>query len=297
MGTGTHDTREVEALERGLGFVRLDPLRAVRVTGADSVGWLQDLLTADVASLEPGRARRSLLLSPTGRIRADLQVVRDAESLWLLQTITQPEAIDRLLAPYVLSSDVTLRDTSADTEAVAIPSGPGAVPHPPASPPLVTSTPSILGDGTDVLAVGPEARATLPAALRSLGLVEAGPEAGELLRVRRGLPRMGADFEPGDLPSAAGLDGAVDHSKGCFLGQESVARVRNLGHPPSVLVRVRSDRHLPTGAPIRTGHEVVGRITSGGPDGAGLGRIAWEARAQELTLDDGSPLFPLPDLT
>ena len=61
-------------------------------------------------------------------------------------------------------------------------------------------------------------------------------------RILRGDPRMGPDFDEGALPSEAGLDATIDATKGCFLGQESVAKIRNLGHPPTVLRHRRPDR-------------------------------------------------------
>ena len=64
--------------------------------------------------------------------------------------------------------------------------------------------------------------------------------AYELWRIARGDPRMGVDFEAGSLPAESGLERLIDMTKGCFLGQESVAKIRNLGHPPTVLAP-RSD--------------------------------------------------------
>src|SRR5512132_2239769 len=97
---------DVAALLEGRRFVNLSGRRIVRVAGPDAVGWLHDLLTADIAGLGIGGSRRSLLLSATGRIRADLQVLRRDGDLLLLQDRTQPDAVDELLSPYLLSSRV-----------------------------------------------------------------------------------------------------------------------------------------------------------------------------------------------
>src|SRR5438132_10628083 len=93
------------------GFVQHDGVRIVEVTGSDARGWLNDLVTGPVGTLRSGRATRSLLLTPTGRIRADFTVA-DTGRLTLLQDGAQPHAIDGLLAPYVLSSDVEMSDES-----------------------------------------------------------------------------------------------------------------------------------------------------------------------------------------
>ena len=71
-------------------------------------------------------------------------------------------------------------------------------------------------------------------------------------------PRMGVDFEPGALPAEAGLERAIDLEKGCFLGQESVAKVRNLGHPPTVL------RHLGSETVTERGTESTQRARPSG---------------------------------
>src|SRR5438067_11061460 len=108
-------------LEEERAFLDRSPWRKVRVTGADAVTWLGDLLTADIAALEPGRGCRSLLLTPTGRIRADIQVARREDDLVLLQAPEQPEHIGLALSTYILSSDVSLEDRTNDLALFTVP--------------------------------------------------------------------------------------------------------------------------------------------------------------------------------
>ena len=84
------------------------------VRGADAAGWLDDLVTASVQILPPGETVRSLLLGPTGRIRADVHMARTDRGYLLLQGPGQPDAIAVLLDPYVLSSDITLAPAGLD---------------------------------------------------------------------------------------------------------------------------------------------------------------------------------------
>jgi folate-binding Fe-S cluster repair protein YgfZ len=84
----------------------------IAVRGSGAAAWLHDLVTADVEGLSTGQSRRSLLLTPTGRIRADFHVARLDGSFLLLQAEGQHEAVDAILAPYVLSSDIELDDRS-----------------------------------------------------------------------------------------------------------------------------------------------------------------------------------------
>src|SRR5262245_43989033 len=98
---------QLDALERGSAIAPLPGWRTISVEGGDAWRWLQDLVTAGLADLDHGQSRRSLLLTPTGRIRADFHVARLDQGFLLLQDPEQTP-IDALLEPYVLSSDVAL---------------------------------------------------------------------------------------------------------------------------------------------------------------------------------------------
>jgi len=107
---------------------------------------------------------------------------------------------------------------------------------------------------------------------------------------------MGSDFGEGSLPAEAGLDALIDSGKGCFLGQESVARVRNLGHPARVV------RHLTGTGPARPGDPVfasgapAGEITSATGNGevVVIARVSWDAARASLTFADGRTLNAVP---
>jgi tRNA-modifying protein YgfZ len=124
-------------------------------------------------------------------------------------------------------------------------------------------------------------------------LIESGAGDLEVWRIRRGRPRFGVDFGEDSLPAEAGLDHLVDAGKGCFLGQESVARVRNLGHPPWLVLPLVADGPVYPGATVRAGSEEVGRVTSatGDADRAFvIARVRWRARGAELRAGTGAPL-------
>jgi tRNA-modifying protein YgfZ len=283
---------ELDALRNGRAFTDLSSWWKTSVTGSDAVAWLHDLLTADVASLRPGVSRRSLLLSPTGRIRADVYLMRRSHDVLLVQSPDQPDPIPRLLDPYVLSSDVQLEDL---TNALAILAVPGSAPEHrgPRS-----FSPSVLGSGHDELVEAGATARELRATLVATGLLVVAAEAIEVDRVRRGVPRMGRDFDGSSLPAEAGLDALIDTTKGCFLGQESVARVRGLGHPPRVLRRLHVDHGLAVGEPVRAGGREVGQITSAASDPTegvfAIARVRWNAADHALTLSDGYRLVDVP---
>jgi folate-binding protein YgfZ len=239
----------------------------LEVRGADARRWLGDLVTADVASLETGSSVRSLLLTPTGRIRTDMWIARtDDETFLVLQAIDQTESVVDVLRPYVLSSAVTLQDATGTLSAAFVPARQEIVTHP-------------AGDD-----------APPP------GSMQVDDRAYELWRIARGDPRMGVDFDAGSLPAESGLERLIDMTKGCFLGQESVAKIRNLGHPPTVLRHVRAEGEIEPGAPIQASNGAVARVTSAAPARRGgtvaLVRVAWNAADAALSTGDGEALIP-----
>jgi folate-binding protein YgfZ len=280
-------TTQLSALEEGRAFVELAGWRTVAVRGSDAPAWLHDLITADVEGLRPREARRSLLLTPTGRIRADFQVGADRDGFVLLQAPDQPDAVATILARYVLSSDVTLEDRTETTSVFAVLGGEAAEDG-------ESFSPSILDTGHTVLVRAGDAADRLREHLLGLGLVEVSADATETWRILHGRPRMMADFGQDALPAEAGLESAIDFTKGCFLGQESVAKVRNLGHPPTILKSVRADSPLAVGDVVLTDGDPVGAVTSAAiADGAvvGLVRVRWDAAEEPLVTSTGTALL------
>ena len=101
---------------------------------------------------------------------------------------------------------------------------------------------------------------------------------------------MMVDFGTDALPAEAGLEDAVDFTKGCFLGQESVAKVRNLGHPPRVLLRVRSHAPISPGARVLKGDVPVGEVTSVTQSvdvTDAIARVRWDAASDPLATTAG----------
>ena len=248
---------EIEALDGGRAALRITGWTATHVRGSDAVRWLNDLVTADLERLEPGEVVRSLLLSPTGRIRADCLVARQDGSLLALQSPDRPRSLAELLAPYVLSADVVLE--AAETDAVLV-------------------------GGARGWRLAPE----VPPGYQTVG-----SDAFEAWRIRRGVARFPIDLDEESLPAEAGLDRepVIDRGKGCYLGQESVAKVRNLGHPTRLVVPATLDGAASPGDRIRSGTEDVGVLTSlDGPNA--IVRIRWAARDDALETDRGTPLSP-----
>ncbi len=280
----------VEALARGTGFVDLSSWRKIAVSGGGALEWLNDLVSADVADLGPGRARRSLLLSPTGGIRAEFTVAVPGGTFVILQDPRQPDPIDVSLAPYILSSDVAFQDRTSALALFAFPSRSSA----PELPGTVSSTPSCTGRGVDVLALAEDHDRLLAAYSKTFAL--AGADELESWRASAGIPRLGVDALEGDLPQEAGLADAVSFDKGCYLGQEAVAKMKNLGHPRRVVVRLAADEPVASGEMVEAAGEQAGEITSvAAVTGRWwlLARVRWERRDGPFQTTGGVALSPV----
>jgi tRNA-modifying protein YgfZ len=276
--------QQVRSIEDGRAFVDRSSFHLVEVGGGGARRWLADLVTGPVEPLTAGRSCRSLLLSPTGRIRADFQIIATAGAFALVQDPRQPRPIEELLAPYILSADVHLEQA---TDRVLLCAPGGAPPPPGTAGPEDLFAPSMLGDGFDLL-VGGDRRAEADRAMAPRRRVT--EDAVREWTIRRGVPTFGIDLDESSLPAEGGLEEAtVDFTKGCFLGQESVAKLRNLGHPPWVALALVADGPVEVGQKLSADGVEVGRITSvskGYPERGSarhvLARVRWEARERSL---------------
>ncbi len=281
----------LERLLAGQAFIDLSSWRKLAVSGSDAFAWLNDLISADLTGLARGESRRSLLLSPTGRMRADFTVTPYRDGFLLLQDFVHPHAIERLLGRYVLSSDVVLDDV---TDEVGLLAFPDRFEQPPQVDDAVLATPSCLGSGTDML-IPMEQREEVAAMLANV-LLKANTNDVEVWRVFRGFPRFGVDVGEDDLPQEGALTDAVSFEKGCYVGQEAVAKVRNLGHPRRVLVRVEASGPLTAGEPVCVDGTEVGTVTSAveTPKGTrGLAKVRWAARDGRFATPGGVGVAPV----
>lgn len=285
------------ALRLGAGALARPDLLTVRVVGQDRVRFLNGMLTSDVAKLTPGRSQPSVKASAKGRVEGLLRV-RMAESAVELDLLeVSAGRVAGELVKYVVMDDVQLSDASAEREVVSV-WGPraadvvGAAGWPtPAEDGCFERTEAgmvVRDDGYGVpgfevhAPVGSGALERLVAA--GAAVVE---EADvEVLRVEAGVLRDGVDVGPDTLPLEAGLDAAVDLAKGCYIGQEVIARATHRGGVRHRLVGFRFEGGLPAaGAELwaEGGDRAVGEVTSAvhsptvGQD-VGLGYVRVEHR-------------------
>ena len=252
---------EQRALAAGTGMTDRSHRGVVRITGPDRLSWLHSLTTQDLEHLEPGQTAEALILSPQGHIEHHLTVTDDGDALW---AHVEPGTAGTLLA-FLESMRFMLRVEPADvTDDYAVLTVTRALPAD--SLPDGVSAALRGAVGTDLLVARPHLQAAATK-FADAGLTLAGMQAYEALRIAARRPRLGLDTDHRTLPHEVGwIESAVHLNKGCYRGQETVARVHNLGHPPRRLVFLHldgSEDRLPEhGDPVQLEDAVVGFVGS-----------------------------------
>jgi folate-binding protein YgfZ len=270
--------REQRLLVEGLAAVDLSHRGVVTVSGPDRLSWLNSITTQMITGLEPRRSMETLVLSPKGHIEHDLHLVDDGQTAWVTVEPGTAGALVSWLESMRFMLRVEVLDVSADYAVIGEPvRAETSVGEPPA---WTDPWPLIVGDTAAYSAVADPARhpgserpwrelivprVELQAALGDRPL--AGMWAAEALRVAAWRPRLGFETDQRTIPHEVDwLRTAVHLHKGCYRGQETVARVHNLGRPPRRLVFLHLDGSghiLPgRGAEVEAAGSVGGRVTS-----------------------------------
>ena len=235
--------KEQRALEEGKAFANLSHLPALAITGVDRLTWIHSLCTQDVEHLQPGEWKSGYILDPQGHIEFPLLIIDDGASLYLFTEIESAAPLLAFLNSMKFMLRVEVRDASNE---VALFRAPG------------------IGDAIG----GPYAlvpRSEIESMSANFGLtsMQVGTWALDAQRVAAGRPRFGFESDPKTIPNELGtLNIAVHMNKGCYRGQETVAKVFNLGKPPRRLTLLHLDGSgvdLPApGAPITLDGKAVG---------------------------------------
>lgn len=260
--------REQRAFAAGDARVDLSHFGVVTVSGPDSVSWLHTLTTQELT--DSTRSAETLVLSPHGHVELDLRYIRHNGTCWL---ITEPGTTDHLVS-YLRSMQFLLRVEVADATAEhAVVGAAGWLPE--GTWPTWHS-PSAYLAGEPQLYV-PNRPASWQVSMQVVpradvdGAVGQGTPVGtwawEAVRIHAAVPRLGFETDHKTIPHEVGwVAPAVHLSKGCYRGQETVARVHNLGRPPRRLVQLELDgstNSLPsTGDKVMYDTAEVGRVTS-----------------------------------
>ena len=310
---------ESSALRVGCGLVDRSWIARLEICGADRYRFLNGLISSNVQDLEAGRNVYGFLTNLQGRVLADVYVIALEDRLWLELPPGRAETIKDHLEKYRVADRVDiflLEDlfplTLFGEERNAVLARAGAEPCPAdqnrrctvfgtelqlsgrrlyrAESTTLWVSSSVVGDVWQELQSAADAQPV-------------GFEALEALRIENGVGRWGQDYDDNNLPQETGLvEEAVDFTKGCYLGQEIVARVHYLGQPSKLLqpLQVAGGKRPEEGSPLLFAEQEVGRLTSvaespeGSPNGfvglSVLKRLAVEAAAagaEAIRLADG----------
>ncbi|HRD74877.1 MAG TPA: folate-binding protein [Hyphomicrobiaceae bacterium] len=259
-------------------WIRLADRGVVSVTGPEAAGFLDNLLTNDMAVLERQPALLAGLLTPQGKILFEMLVVKANDGFWLETGRDAAPALAKRLSMYKLRAKVGIEDRSGDAcVAVALDGGTeqraGSVRFPdPRAPGLGNRIIAVAGLAADLSDEGPYHRR----------------------RIALGIGEASRDYPLGDtFPHEANWDriGGVSFTKGCFVGQEVVARMQHKTIVRKRLVRVSGAGPLEAGAPVLLGEVEIGRLgTVEGRDGLALVRLDRALEAEPSLTSGGTAI-------
>lgn len=242
----------------------------IRATGSDRVRFLNGMLSNDVEALEPGAACYAALLDRKGHVLSDLWLLDAGEALLLDVADATGDEVFGVLDKHLIADDVELENLSASWGELSV-EGPGASgwlaehghPAPSAGRFEVDAVGRVWLDGGALSDDGVRILAPREA-LEGLcdGIPRIDDDAAEILRVEWFRPRYGADVGPRNFPLEARMEAAISETKGCYIGQEIIARLISRGAVNRFLVQLSTDAPVSPGDEIRAGATRVGAVTS-----------------------------------
>ena len=251
------------------GFYRWRPAACLRVSGEDTLTFLQGQFTNDLQQRKDGGAVYGLWLNQKGKVLADSFVrISGRQEAWIVSYFSTAAVIRERLEAYIIADDVVIEDVTERMRGVTLFGG-NALPV----LGLGAAAWNFLGRRTNELHVEFIYPSELESGLKAklAGNTELSDEDIQRLRVVSATPAVPLDIGPGDLPNEGGLETeAISYTKGCYLGQEVMARLKNLGQVRRRLLRVSGAGEPPVRlAQVFQAARKVGELRSAVPDGAG----------------------------
>ena len=237
--------KEQRAIEAGTAWADLSHLSVIAVSGEDRLKWLHDLTTQFLTDLEAGMWKPAMILDPQGHVEYQFNLVDDGTTTFLILDASYADTLVTYLAKMRFMLKVDVRDATSEFAVLRAP-----------------------GTTTDIggpFALVPRGEVAQMAQAFNAVATQVGTWALDAERVAAGRPRIGFETDHKTIPNEIGvLNGAVHMNKGCYRGQETVAKIFNLGNPPRRLTMLHldgSDVGFPaTGTKIENDGVVVGFI-------------------------------------
>jgi tRNA-modifying protein YgfZ len=262
------------ALVSGCGVVDRSERGKLALTGTEAKDFLHGQVTNDIVGLEPGRGCYTAFLTHKGKMIGDLRVLDAGDELLLDCERVVLQDLFNMIRRFKLGRDVELHKRTVecallsligpDARAVAGAPGLPAAEHAHRAAEVGGAPVRLIATdlGVDVLCAAADT-ARVRDALTAAGAVPVDEAAAEVRRVETGRPRFGVDLDDSVIPQEGGLnERAVSFTKGCYVGQETVARLFYRGKPNRHLRGLRLSAPVPSGTPLRLGDREVGRLGS-----------------------------------
>jgi folate-binding protein YgfZ len=235
--------KEQRALAEGKAWADLSHLSVIAISGEDRLKWLHDLTTQYLVDFGAGTWTSAMVLDPQGHVEYQFNVVDDGTTSYLVMDPQFVEGLSTYLNKMRFMLRVEVRDATEDF--------------------AVMRAPGVANEIGGPFALVPRAELEEMKSAFNSTAMQVGTWALDAERVAAGRPRHGIDTDFKTIPNELGvLNGAVHMNKGCYRGQETVAKIYNLGKPPRRLVMLHLDGHAvvmpPSGTPVMNGEVQVG---------------------------------------
>jgi folate-binding protein YgfZ len=257
---------EYELLTGSAGLVERGGRGKLVLRGGEVVDFLQGQVTNDVEALASGHGCYAALLNHKGKFRSDMRLLRGEDFVWLDTEPVGHRPLAYTVETYSLGRKVSWEDVTEERTILSL-LGPAAREKLDVAPPEEEHA-FVEGEhglyvatdlGVDVICAAADADGVRDA----LGVEAVPEEAAECLRIESGRPRLGYDMDGDTIPQEAGVnERAVSFSKGCYVGQETVARLHYKGRPNRHLRGLKLSEPVERGAEVSLGERVVGRVGS-----------------------------------
>ncbi len=298
----------------GAGLIDLSAQRGrIRVSGSEATMFLNGLITNDVKNLAQNRWMPAVFPTVQGRLIGAVRVIRGNDPSFIIDTETAShESVLKTVSRFTLAGDFKVSDVTAETALLTL-QGQGAAEiiqkvfdqdlpqngvaettwqNVPVTIIRASHTPE---EGFDIF-IDSSRKAELQQALETAGAQPIGEDTFEILRVEAGIARFGVDMDETNVVPETNLDDAVSYTKGCYVGQEIIVRIKHRGHPAKKLVQLRfeTDQQVEAGAVILSvENQEIGRVTSAvisprvGSIGLGYVRYEYVAEGTRVIVGDG----------
>jgi folate-binding protein YgfZ len=252
--------------EGGVGLLDLSTRGRITVSGSEAVMFLNGLITNDMKTLGENQSMLAAFPNVQGRLLAVVRVIRRANDFLLDTEAATREKVIKILERFTLAGDFKVADVTNDSALISLQGrGASAVVEKISADGITVVPATHTAEAGFDLIVSEEQKDSLWQTLMAEGATPVSPEVEEILRIEAGIARYGIDMDETNVVTETNLDDAVSYTKGCYLGQEIIVRIKHRGHVAKKLtgLRFETDQPIAAGATIRsTDDKEIGRVTS-----------------------------------